>query len=144
MATGTFEQTFKVTGLLTILAAILGGVALIVQIAQSSAGRRLEWLALRRLGSSWTRLTQLLAADVLISVLAGLALGLVCGGIMAWLLVVVINRQAFGWSIAMPGIYDLATAGLFAVAYAAALWLAGVIMSWWTMRPGKAWEVLRE
>jgi putative ABC transport system permease protein len=144
MATGTFEQTFKVTGLLTILAAILGGVALIVQIAQSSAGRRLEWLALRRLGSSWTRLTQLLAADVLISVLAGLALGLVCGGIMAWLLVVVINRQAFGWSIAMPGISDLATAVLFAVAYAAALWLAGVIMSWWTMRPGKAWEVLRE
>jgi putative ABC transport system permease protein len=144
MATGTFEQTFKVSGLLTILAAILGGIALIVQIAQSAADRRYEWLALRRLGASWGRMTLLLAADVGISVLAGLILGLFCGGIIGWLLIVVINRQAFGWSIAIPGPSALASTITLALIYAATLWLAGVAMSWWTMRPGKSWEVTRE
>ena len=143
-ALAVFEQTFQVTGILTLLAAILGGIALVVQIAQATASRRLEWLALRRLGTSWQGMARLVAADVFLSIAAGVFLGDLCGWLLGWLLVDIINRQAFGWTILMGGPQTLAKIAAFSAFYGAILWGCGVMIGWWTMRPGARWNVRRE
>lgn len=143
-ALAVFEQTFKVTGILTLLAATLGGIALVVQIAQATASRRLEWLALRRLGTSWQGMARLVAADVFLSIAAGVILGTACGWILGWLLVSIVNRQAFGWTILMGGPQSVDKTIAFSAFYGAILWGSGVMIGWWTMRPGAKWNVRRE
>jgi putative ABC transport system permease protein len=143
-ALAVFEQTFKVTGILTFLAATLGGIALVVQIAQATASRRLEWLALRRLGTSWQGMARLVAADVFLSIAAGVILGTACGWILGWLLVTIVNRQAFGWTILMGGPQSVGKTIAFSAFYGAILWGSGVLIGWWTMRPGAKWNVRRE
>ena len=143
-ALAVFEQTFQVTGILTLLAAILGGIALVVQIAQATANRRLEWLALRRLGTSWQGMARLVAADVFLSIAAGLVMGNLCGWLLGWLLVDIINRQAFGWTILMGGPQSAAKITAFSVFYGSILWGCGIMIGWWTMRPGARWNVRRE
>lgn len=121
----TFEQTFAVTRILTFLAAILGGVALLTQLVQGMVERRPEWMAIRRLGSSWWGLIRFCSADVWISVQTGLMLGSVCGGLLGWVLCYSINRQAFGWSVQFGDAGSVGQAARIALAFGGVLWVLG-------------------
>ena len=123
-----FDRTFVITGVLywlTLGVALIGilGAMLALQLER---GR--EFGVLRALGMTPAELGAMItgqtAAIGLLSGLAALPLGLA----MAWVLIEVINRRAFGWGIEMtvpPG--TLVQAVLFAVLAAV---VAGVYPAW--------------
>ena len=143
-AQATFDQTFAVTGILTVLAAVLGGLALLVQVLQSAAERAPEWLTLRRLGTTWGGLLRLCAAEVFLAVLSGTLLGLLTGGLLGWVLCFAINKQAFGWSVAFLTPASVRGALGVAAVFAAILWALGALLSLVILRPGERFRVTRE
>ena len=123
-----FDQTFVITDVLYWLAT---GVALIGILASMLAlqlqnGR--EHGVLRALGMTPSQIGRMITLQTgVIGLLSGLC-ALPLGVVMAWVLIEVINRRAFGWQIDMvvaPGI--LLTAVAFAVSAAV---LAGLYPAW--------------
>ncbi|MGD8710334.1 MAG: ABC transporter permease, partial [Ectothiorhodospiraceae bacterium] len=127
-----FDQTFVITGILRLLAAAVAFVGVLGALMALQLDRAREYATLRALGLTRTQLGTLIGAQ---SGLLGLVAGLFAvplGLILAWLLVFVINRRAFGWTmdflITAP---PLAEGVLLAVV--AAL-LAAVYPAWHTAR----------
>ena len=140
----TFDETFAVTDVLSVLAAFLGGLSLLTQLMQSTAERMPEWLALRRLGVNWAGLLRLCAADIGLAVLGGVALGLVCGGLLGWVLCYSINLQAFGWTVDYGSPAAFLRIAKVSGIFAAVLLALGVVLAWGVLRPGERWRVVRE
>lgn len=120
-----FEQTFAVTGALNLLTLGVAGVAIFTSLL-TLADQRLPQLApLWALGLTRGRLArlELLRAALLAALTAVLALPV--GLVLAWLLLTVINVEAFGWKLPMrlfPGDWiGLALAAGVAAVLAAAL-----------------------
>ncbi len=122
-----FERTFAVTGALNVLTLAVAAFAILMSLL-TLAGLRLPQLAPAwALGLTRARLGRLEVARavILASVTAAAALPLGLG--LAWVLLAVVNVEAFGWRLPMflfPG--DYLRLALFAVAAAlvAALWPA--------------------
>jgi putative ABC transport system permease protein len=106
-ALSTFRQTFSVTQLMTLLAGILGTIALFIQILQTMVNRQHEWLTLRKIGFSQKSIARIISYEVLFSIFTGSAMGLFGGLLFSWILSQSINLQAFGWSI------DFVSSGFF-------------------------------
>ena len=140
----TFDQTFAVTAILTVLAALLGGLALLVQVIQSVAERTPEWMSLRRLGTSRWGLLRLCAAEIGLAVLAGLSVGVVSGTLLGWILCFAINKQAFGWSVAFLVPVSVLRALVLTAVFGGALWLMGTGLSALVLRPADRLRVTRE
>ncbi|MEZ5549276.1 MAG: FtsX-like permease family protein [Pseudomonadales bacterium] len=94
-----FDQTFAITGALTLLALLVAGVALYnallaLRLTQNRSMRLLDMLGVSA-GERW-----LVAAARSLAV-GGVALfiALPMGALMGWLLCAVINPRAFGWSL---------------------------------------------
>ena len=128
-----FDRTFVITDVLYWLALGVAFVGVLSAMLALQLERAREIATLRALGMTPAQVGGMLAAQTgLLGFLSGLA-ALPLGIVMAWVLIVVINRRAFGWRIDMlvdPGI--LASSVLLAVV--AAL-LAGVYPAW---RAGRA------
>ncbi|MEH6737521.1 MAG: FtsX-like permease family protein [Sulfitobacter sp.] len=124
---GVFERTFTVTAALNILTLSVAGFAIFMSLL-TLAGMRVPQLAPAwALGMTRRRLGQLelIRAVVLAVLTAALALPLGLG--LAWVLLAVVNVEAFGWRLPMylfPR--DYAVLGLFALTAAvlAAAWPA--------------------
>ena len=119
-----FDRTFQVTEVLRLLAAIVAFLGILSALMALGLEREREFAVLRSLGMS---IRQLFGQNLAQTGLLGLAAGLAAvplGAALAWLLVHVINRRSFGWSmdfIVEPG---AVLAGVL-MAIAAAL-LAGI------------------
>jgi putative ABC transport system permease protein len=124
---GVFERTFTVTGALNVLTLTVAGFAILMSLL-TLAGMRLPQLApiwalgmtRRALGRFELLRAMLLAA---LTVLLALPLGLA----LAWVLLAIVNVEAFGWRLPMylfP--FDYARLAVFALIAAAlaALWPA--------------------
>ncbi len=96
-----FDQTFVVTGVLRILAIIIAVIGILSALLAIQLDRRREFAVLRALGLSPGDLRGLLMTESgLLGFSAGvLALPLALA--MAWGLIHIINRRAFGWSLTM-------------------------------------------
>jgi putative ABC transport system permease protein len=94
-----FTRTFAVTDLLRLLAGVIAVVAVLGALSALAIERRPEFALLRSLGLSQQRLLRLqwLQSSLLGLIAALLALPLGIG--LAWLLIEVINRRSFGWSM---------------------------------------------
>jgi len=113
-----FDRAFAVTYALEAVAVLIGLVGIACAGAATALARRGEFGMLRHLGMLRRQIIALLAAEGLfISTLAALY-GLVLGGAISIVLVRVVNRQSFHWSI------DLAVPVTQLLAFAAALVLA--------------------
>ena len=140
----TFEQTFAVTNVMTILAWLLGSLAVLVQLTQSVGDRRQEWLSLRRIGMTWSQLLKVAILDSFFVVLIGKTLGALGGLGLGWVLVRVINVQSFGWSFDLgsrTSIYRLA--GFWIVGTVALTVVAAAIAAC-LIRPNEAWRLKQE
>ncbi len=122
-----FDQTFAVTRVLQAMALLVAasGITLTLLIL---ARERLSELALyRALGADRAQIFRFFLGKGLAIGVFGLALGAVGGGALAWVLIFVINRAWFGWTIqlALPW-RDLAEAAvtILAAATAASLYPA--------------------
>ncbi|MCV6595617.1 MAG: FtsX-like permease family protein, partial [Mangrovicoccus sp.] len=122
-----FERTFAVTAALNFLTLAVAGLAILTSLLTLAAQRLPQIAPVWAMGLSRAQLgrLELLRAGVLAALTVGLALPV--GLVLAWLLLAVINVEAFGWRLPMhlfPG--DWARIGALAIAAAllAAAWPA--------------------
>lgn len=96
---GIFRQTFALTHALKIIAlgvALAGLILGLVSILRESLRER---LILRQLGCTRAQMAQAAAIEGIGIALAGLLWGLLLSVGLGWILVYVINRQSFGWTL---------------------------------------------
>jgi putative ABC transport system permease protein len=123
-----FDRTFKVTEVLRVLAGIVAFLGILSALLAIELERARELSVLRTVGFTPRSLgATLLTQTGLLGLSAGLA-AIPIGTALALLLVDVINRRSFGWSMDFVVTPGTLTAGL-SLAVAAAL-LAGVYPSW--------------
>jgi putative ABC transport system permease protein len=119
-----FDRTFQVTEVLRLLAGIVAFLGILSALMALGLEREREFAVLRSLGMSIRQLfTQNLAQTGLLGLAAGLT-AVPLGAALAWLLIHVINRRSFGWSMDFIVAPDAVMAGVL-MAIAAAL-LAGI------------------
>jgi len=94
-----FERTFAVTAALDSLTLFVSGVALLATLMTLGAARTAQVAPLWAIGLSRRRIAALEFARILFFALATALVALPLGVLMAWLLVAVVNVQAFGWRL---------------------------------------------
>jgi putative ABC transport system permease protein len=122
-----FDRTFAVTYALELTAVVIGLLGIINTLLISMIERRRELATLRAIGASARQITRLVLWESLYLGLIGAALGTVGGIALALLLIEVINKQSFGWTIqlSVSSALLLEAAGLaLGVSLMAAYWPA--------------------
>jgi putative ABC transport system permease protein len=135
-----FDRTFQVTEVLRLLAGIVAFLGILSAVMALELERERELATLRSLGMSTRELfTQILSQTGLLGLAAGIA-AIPLGVTLAWLLVFVINRRSFGWTMDYTLTAEPMLAGLAMAVVAAAL--AGLYPAWVGARadPGLAWR----
>jgi putative ABC transport system permease protein len=94
-----FDRTFTLTYVLEAIAVIIAMLGIINTLVTSVVERRRELATLQALGSSKGQITALILWEAAYLGLLGTAMGLLGGSALAWILIKVINRQSFGWTI---------------------------------------------
>ncbi len=124
---GVFERTFTVTAALNVLTLTVAGFAIFMSLL-TLAGMRVPQLAPAwALGMTRRRLGQLELIRAVVLALLTAACALPLGLALAWVLLAVVNVEAFGWRLPMYVFpRDYAVLGLFALGAAvlAAAWPA--------------------
>jgi len=123
-----FDRTFAVTGVLRLLAMIIAAIGVFGALLAIQLERSRELSVLRTLGMTPRQLRTMLAAEGgLMGACAGL-IALPLGLIMAWVLIAIINRRAFGWTLQFDVSPVVLLTGI-ALAFASG-WLASLYPAW--------------
>jgi putative ABC transport system permease protein len=123
-----FDRTFRITGVLRLLAIAVAFLGILAALAALELERGREFAVLRAQGLTRRQLLLLVAAETGWMGLAAGLFSLPLGALLAALMVHVINRRSFGWSMPIDW-----TARPFAEALALALGaalLAGLVPAW--------------
>lgn len=94
-----FDRAFAVTYALEAVAVAIGLLGVSFALSAQALARRREFGVLRHLGMLRAQVLALLASEGGIMGLLGAAYGLLLGFLISLVLVYVVNRQAFNWSI---------------------------------------------
>jgi putative ABC transport system permease protein len=125
---GIFDRTFVITGVLYWLAVCVAVIGILGAMLALQMERARELAVLRALGMTPWQVAALVTMQTsfigLLSGLAALPLGLT----MAWVLVEVINRRAFGWQMDMT--IDPAVLGMAVLVATGAALVAGIYPAW--------------
>jgi len=119
-----FDRTFAVTYALEAVAIVIGLAGLSASFSALTLARRREFGMLRHIGFSRAQVLRMLAFEGLLVSALGLAVGLLLGWVMSVVLVDVVNRQSFHWS--MDVYLPWSGLGLFAIAMLLAAMFAAV------------------
>lgn len=136
-----FDRTFLMTYVLEAIAIIIAMLGIVNTLVTSVLERRREFATLRAIGGSARQIQELVLWEAAYLGLVGIGLGVIGGGALSFLLVSVINKQSFGWTIQMivpigPLVQAIGLA-------AAATLVAGYFPARWAARQPVA-EGLRE
>jgi putative ABC transport system permease protein len=136
-----FDRSFVLTYVLEAIAVLVAMLGIVNTLVTAVLERRREFATLRAIGASTRQVERLVLWEAAYLGLIGAVLGVVGGLLLALLLIHVINKQSFGWTIQMtvPGGVILQAVGL---ALTAAL-VAGYWPARWAARQPVA-EGLRE
>jgi putative ABC transport system permease protein len=96
-----FDRTFLLTYVLEAIAVIIAMLGIVNTLVTSVLERRREFATLRAIGGSAAQIRQLVLWEAGYLGVIGIALGLIGGGLLSLLLIKVINKQSFGWTIQM-------------------------------------------
>jgi putative ABC transport system permease protein len=96
-----FDRTFLLTYVLEAIAVIIAMLGIVNTLVTSVLERRREFATLRAIGGSAGQIRQLVLWEAAYLGMVGIGLGLIGGGALAFLLIKVINKQSFGWTIQM-------------------------------------------
>nr|WP_207168657.1 FtsX-like permease family protein [Thiocystis violacea] len=129
-----FDRTFAVTYVLEAAAVAIGLAGVAASFAALAAARRREFGMLRHLGLSRRQIGWMLALEGALAAGLGVLGGLAAGGAIAFVLIEVVNRQSFHWSMDL----DVPWASLagFASALIVLAALAAVLAGRQAMRQG--------
>ena len=136
-----FDRTFFVTYLMQAVAVMIGLFGISSTFAALASARRKEFGMLRHLGLRRAEIGRLLALEGGLTAAVGVCVGVAAGGAIAWILVEVVNRQSFHWSMDMHWPWGL-LAG-FAVTLVALAAVAARVSGHQAMR-GSAVAAVRE
>jgi putative ABC transport system permease protein len=127
-----FDHAFAITYALEAIAVIIGLAGVSFAASSTALARRAEFGMLRHIGMLRRQIIAMLAGEGVLTSAFGVAYGLVLGAALSLILVYVINRQSFNWSIdlAIPA-RQLAILSLTLIAAAAvtAIWSGRAAMS---------------
>jgi putative ABC transport system permease protein len=96
---GIFDRTFAVTYLLEAVAVLIGLAGVAASFAALAAARRPEFGMLRHLGLTRRQIGWMLAHEGALAAGVGVLCGLLAGGAIGLVLIEVVNRQSFHWSM---------------------------------------------
>jgi putative ABC transport system permease protein len=96
-----FDRSFAATYAMEAVAVLVGLFGLSSSLGAIVLARRREFGVLRHLGLTRAQIGAMLAAEGGLLALAGAAAGLLAGGAISLVLVHVVNRQSFNWSMEM-------------------------------------------
>ncbi|HEY4971255.1 MAG TPA: ABC transporter permease, partial [Steroidobacteraceae bacterium] len=120
-----FDRAFAITYALEAIAVIIGLTGVSFAASSTALARRAEFGMLRHIGMLRRQIVGMLASEGILTSAFGVAYGLALGTALSLVLVYVINRQSFNWSIdlAIPA-WQLALLSLTLIAAAAitAIW----------------------
>ena len=132
-----FDRAFAITYALEAIAVLIGLAGVSFAASSTALARRAEFGMLRHVGMLRRQVVGMLAGEGILMSLFGVAYGLALGAVLSLVLVYVINRQSFNWSI------DLAVPwwqlGLLSVT----LVLAAALTAIWSGRAAMSAEALR-
>ncbi|MGA2708081.1 MAG: FtsX-like permease family protein [Steroidobacteraceae bacterium] len=127
-----FDRAFAITYALEAIAVLIGLTGVSFAASSTALARRAEFGMLRHIGMRRKQVVGLLADEGILLSVFGVVYGLMLGGILSLVLVYVVNRQSFNWSIdlAVP-FWQLGLISLILVAAAAvtAIWSGRAAMS---------------
>jgi putative ABC transport system permease protein len=127
-----FDRAFAITYALEAIAVIIGLAGVSFAASSTALARRAEFGMLRHLGMLRSQIVQMLASEGVLTSAFGVIYGLILGAALSLVLVYVINRQSFNWSIdlTVPG-WQLALLSLTLIGAAAvtAVWSGRAAMS---------------
>ena len=132
-----FDRAFLVTYALEAVAVVIGLLGVAFAASSAALARRGEFAMLRHVGMLRRQVLAMLAGEGLLTSLIGVVYGLVLGGALSLVLVYVINRQSFNWSVelAIPALQLGALSAVLVIAAALTATLSGrAAMSGETMR----------
>jgi len=122
-----FDRSFVLTYVLEAIAVLVAVLGIVNTLVTAVLERRREFAALRAIGASTRQVERLVLWEAAYLGLIGAALGVAGGLLLALLLIHVINKQSFGWTIQMtvPGGVIVQAVGLaLTAALAAGYWPA--------------------
>src|SRR6185437_5827033 len=115
-----FDHAFAITYALEAIAVIIGLTGVSFAASSTALARRAEFGMLRHIGMLRRQVIGILAGEGMLTSVFGVIYGLILGGALSLVLVYVVNRQSFNWSIdlAVP-VGQLAVLSLTLIAAAA-------------------------
>ena len=124
-----FRQTFSITHALEIIGVAVAMTGLALTLISVLLDRRDELTTLRALGFSRRQLAISASLEGLAVSLCAVVTGLLLSLALGWLLIHVINKQSFGWTLsaALP----IGRLVGLAVAVTATGWLVSFTVGWW-------------
>jgi putative ABC transport system permease protein len=122
-----FDQTFLITYALLAVAIVVAVLGVINTLAALILERKRELALLRVLGMTIAQVRRMLVLESSVLGLTSTAAGLAMGYVLSWILIYVINKQSFGWTIAFHTPVRLIVISL-AVTFLASLF-AGLVPS---------------
>jgi len=120
-----FDRTFAITYLLELVAVTIGLFGIAAGMSAQVLARRSEFGALRHLGFTRGQVATMLAIEGSVLGTLGVIVGLFAGTVISLILIYVVNRQSFHWSMDLSAPVGL-LAGLSAALIAAAALIAVV------------------
>jgi putative ABC transport system permease protein len=132
-----FDRAFAITYALEAIAVLIGLTGVSFAASSTALARRAEFGMLRHIGMLRRQVVGLLADEGILLSIFGVIYGLALGGILSLVLVYVINRQSFNWSI------DLAVPYWQLGAVSLALIAAAAITAIWSGRAAVAEDAVR-
>ncbi|HSC57898.1 MAG TPA: FtsX-like permease family protein, partial [Nitrospira sp.] len=127
-----FDRTFVLTYVLEAIAVLVAILGIVNTLVTAVLERRRELATLQAIGASTNQIERLVLWEAVYLGVIGAVLGVIGGLGLAWLLIAVINKQSFGWTIRMTipmGV--LLQAVLLAIS---AAWIAGYFPARWAAR----------
>ena len=120
-----FDRTFAVTYVIEAIAVLIGLVGVSAGIGAQVLARRAEFGMLRHLGARRREIAGMLAFEGAVQGALGVLGGLLVGGIVSLILIYVVNRQSFHWTMDLH-VPWAALAALSAVLVAASAFTAAI------------------
>ncbi len=136
-----FDETFALTYALEGVAVVVAVFGIITTFLVLIMERERELALLQALGASRRQILALVLTESGLASFLSFLLGAACGSVLSLLLILVINKQAFGWTIMLhftPGIYWQSLALVMGLGLGAAAYPA-----WRALRPNLA-AILKE
>ena len=93
-----FDETFAITTVLLFIALVIAALGITTTLAVLVLERTHQLNTLYAVGASFRQIRTMIFWESILMVVAGETAGVLCGLILSYLLVFVINRQSFGWT----------------------------------------------